>query len=303
MSITEAAWNRFCGVMQPARWAGCLTLSAGLLVFDSAAAQPSDRVTVQLKSGEKVSGRLEDLEGGTLYIRVSQDDQRKVPIGDVVLIDQVGGASGLPETELSRARESQPIVVLTNGSSVEGTLTDIAGGQGSGDDNKAREFIFRLPNGAERRLRAEEVGRVYMGNYPSSAGTPGATGTSGTTSSQAGLRVRVAAQERWTDTGLTVRSGQQVRFNTSGQVQLSVTATDVAQPAGGNRQASAGPLPGAPAGALIGRIGPNGRAFAVGNLTEVIMPESGRLYLGVNDDELSDNTGAFEVVLSPGSPR
>jgi hypothetical protein len=33
------------------------------------------------------------------------------------------------------------------------------------------------------------------------------------------------------------------------------------------------------------------------------MPESGRLYLGVNDDELSDNTGAFEVVLSPGSPR
>ncbi|HTM31565.1 MAG TPA: hypothetical protein VL263_09675 [Vicinamibacterales bacterium] len=298
MSSTAATWKRFCGITQPARWAGCLTLSAGLLVFGNVSAQSPDRVTVQLKSGEKVSGRLEDLERGTLYIRVSLNDQRKIPINDVVLIDQVGGASGLPETELSRARLPQPIVVLSNGSSLEGTLTDVAGGQGSGDENKPREFVFRLPNGAERRLRGEEVGRIYMGNYPDT-GTPGATGTSGTTAPASGLRVHVNPQQRWTDTGLTVRQGQQVLFNTTGQVQLSVTATDVAQPAGGNRQASGAPMPAAPAGALIGRIGPNGRAFAVGNLTEVIMPESGRLYLGVNDDELGDNTGAFEVMLSP----
>jgi small nuclear ribonucleoprotein (snRNP)-like protein len=299
MSNTAATWRRFCGITQPARWASCLTLTAGLLVFGSVSAQSPDRVTVQLKSGEKVSGRLEDLEGGTLYIRVSLNDQRRIPIGDVVLIDQVGGASGLPETELSRARQPQPIVVLTNGSSLEGTLTDVQGGQGSGDESKPREFVFRLPNGAERRLRGEEVGRVYMGNYPDT-GTPGATGTSGTsTVPSGGVRVRVNPQERWTDTGLAVRQGQQIRLNTSGQVQLSVTATDVAQPAGGNRQAARAPMPGAPAGALIGRIGPNGRAFAVGNLTEIIMPESGRLYLGVNDDELGDNSGGYEVVLSP----
>jgi small nuclear ribonucleoprotein (snRNP)-like protein len=298
MSIT-ATWRRLCGITQPARWAGCLTLSAGLLVFGSVSAQSPDRVTVQLKSGEKVSGRLEDLEGGTLFLRVSLHDQRRIPIGDVVLIDQVGGASGLPETELSRARKPQPIVVLSNGSSLEGTLTDVQGGQGSGDESKPREFVFRLANGAERRVRSEEVGRIYMGNYPDT-GTPGAAGTSGTGAAPAGgIRIRVNPQERWTDTGLTVRQGQQVRLNTTGQVQLSVTDTDVAQPAGGNRQAGRAPLPGAPAGALIGRIGPNGRAFAVGNLSEVIMPESGRLYFGVNDDELGDNTGGYEVVISP----
>ena len=87
MSITAATWRRFCGITQPARWAGCLTLSAGLLIFGSVSAQSGDRVTVQLKSGEKVSGRLEDLEGGTLYLRVSLNDQRRIPIGDVVLID------------------------------------------------------------------------------------------------------------------------------------------------------------------------------------------------------------------------
>jgi small nuclear ribonucleoprotein (snRNP)-like protein len=186
-------------------------LTAGLLVFGNiATAQPGDRVTVQLKSGERVSGRLEGLGGGTLYIRVSLNDQRRLPIGDVVLIDQVGGASGLPETELSRAREPQPIVVLTNGTSLEGTLTAVQGGQGSGDESKPREFVFRLPNGAERRLRGEEVGRIYMGNYPDTAGTPGAAGTSGAAQAN-GLRVHVNAQERWTDTGITVRQGQQGR--------------------------------------------------------------------------------------------
>jgi small nuclear ribonucleoprotein (snRNP)-like protein len=270
-------------------------LGAGLLVFGNVSAQPPDRVTVQLKSGEKVSGRLEDLEGGTLFIRVSLNDQRRIPIGDVVLIDQVGGAAGLPETELSRARQPQPIVVLTNGSSLEGTLTDVQGGQGSGDENKPREFVFRLPNGAERRLPGPEVGRIYMGNYPDTGATPGAAATSG---QAAGIRIRVSAQQRWTDTGLTVRSGQQIRFAATGQVQLSVSATDTAQPAGGNRQATNAPMPGAPAGALIGRIG-NGQAFAVGNLTEVVMPASGRLYLGVNDDELGDNSGGYEVALGP----
>ena len=29
------------------------------------------------------------------------------------------------------------------------------------------------------------------------------------------------------------------------------------------------------------------------------MPASGRLYLGVNDDELSDNSGAFQVTVRP----
>ena len=201
---------------------------------------------------------------------------------------------------MSRARGSQPIVVLTNGTSLEATLTDVAGGQGSADENKPREFVFRLPNGAERRCAARRWGASTWATIRRPAG---AAGTSGAAPAQAGLRVRVNAQQRWTDTGLTVRQGQQVRLGTTGEVQLSASASDVAQPAGGNRTAASAPMPAAPAGALIGRIGPAGRAFAVGNLTEIIMPESGRLYLGVNDDELSDNSGAFEVVLSPGALR
>jgi hypothetical protein len=300
MSITAGAWKRFCAVAQPARLAGGLTLTAGVLLFGPVAAQePAQKVTVQLRGGDRVSGALEDLEGGTLFVRVSLHDQRKIPMSDVAVIDAVGGASGLPETELRRARGETPIVVLANGRSFDATLTDIEGGAGSADPGKAREFVFRLADGGERRLRAPEVGRIYTGNYP---GSPAPTGTSGGdwgTSSAANGRVRVSGREPWVDTGITVRQGQNVRFQTVGQVQLSADAGDVATSAGrSERAAMNAPMPSVPAGALIGRIGPIGQPFAIGNLTTVAMPGTGRLYLAVNDDELSDNAGGYEVTLS-----
>ena len=48
-------------------------------------------------------------------------------------------------------------------------------------------------------------------------------------------------------------------------------------------------------GALIGRVG-NGQPFSIGNTTNAFdMPDSGRLFLGVNDDHVADNSGNFVV--------
>ena len=123
MSKTAAAWKRFCAVTQPARLTGALTFTAGVLLFGPVWAQePAERVTVQLRGGDRVTGALEDLEGGTLFVRVSLHDQRRIPMSDVALIDRVGGPSGLPDTELGRARGANPLVVLSNGRSFDATL-------------------------------------------------------------------------------------------------------------------------------------------------------------------------------------
>jgi hypothetical protein len=297
MASPAGAWKRFCGVTQPARWAGSLTLTAGVLLFGPVAAQEEPQaVSVQLRSGERVSGALEDLEGQTLFVRVSLHDQRKIPMNDVALIDAAGGASDVPEAELRRARGETPIVVLSNGRSFDGTLTDIEGGEGSADPAKPREFVFRLADGGERRLRAPEVGRIYTGRYPA---TGGQTGSEWGASSAANGKVRVSAREPWVDTGIAVRQGQNLQFQTVGQVQLSTDPADVATSAGrSERAAMNAPMPSVPAGALIGRIGPTGPAFAIGNLSTIVMPGTGRLYLAVNDDELSDNAGGYEVTLA-----
>jgi hypothetical protein len=95
-------------------------------------------VTVQLRDGSKVSGRVEELTGGTLFVRVSLHDQRRIPIGEVALIDRVGGASGLPETELREAAGAEHVLLMSNGTGVKGQLVAIRGGQGSAQENEAR---------------------------------------------------------------------------------------------------------------------------------------------------------------------
>ena len=69
------------------------------------------------------------------------------------------------------------------------------------------------------------------------------------------------------------------------------------QAAGRAAFAPGAPLPRALAGALLGRIG-SGQPFAIGNLTSVVMPADGELFLGVNDDGLNDNSGQFTVTVT-----
>ena len=53
-----------------------------------------------------------------------------------------------------------------------------------------------------------------------------------------------------------------------------------------------------PAAALIGRIGESSDYFFIGDEKGAIRVQSaGRLHLGVNDDYLQDNSGAFRVTV------
>lgn len=143
------------------------------------------------------------------------------------------------------------------------------------------------------------------GNYNVSFGSGAANsgGNSGNTSRGRGTTpnpasgVTVNAAMQWTSVGMLVRRGEVIRFQSSGTVSLSSNNGDTAQPGGGNRKAVNAPLPNAPAGALIGRIG-TGQPFLIGSQTSVEMPNAGFLFLGVNDDGFADNGGHFTVVVT-----
>jgi hypothetical protein len=100
-------------------------------------------------------------------------------------------------------------------------------------------------------------------------------------------------------TGISVRKGQRLTFTTTGEVQLSDDASDVANADGSKkaRYATNAPMRNVLAGALIGRIGPAGQPFAIGNMPTITAPAAGILYLGVNDDGFGDNHGNFQVVV------
>jgi hypothetical protein len=101
------------------------------------------------------------------------------------------------------------------------------------------------------------------------------------------------------NTGLRVRRGEYVSFNTTGEVQLSDNSADRAHAAGAARRAPGSMLPTVGAGALIGRVG-NSQPFGIGDQASVPMPFDGILFLAVNDDERSDNAGEFIVQMGRG---
>src|SRR5687768_12105318 len=111
------------------KFAFTLVLAALTLPSISFAQQHGHNATVLLRNGERVSGELEDVENGTVFVRGSLRDQRKIGVGEVALIDLAGGASRLPETELSVARGSNHLALIRGGESVQGQFVDIRGGE------------------------------------------------------------------------------------------------------------------------------------------------------------------------------
>jgi hypothetical protein len=111
--------------------------------------------------------------------------------------------------------------------------------------------------------------------------------------------VRVDAKQAWTNTGITVNAGDRVVFNASGQIAFGQGAGQTSDPNGNAAERRANyPDPSVPVGALLGKVG-NSAPFAIGMQTQPLgMPASGQLMLGINDNELGDNSGFYTVTVT-----
>lgn len=116
-----------------------------------------------------------------------------------------------------------------------------------------------------------------------------------------GMRERqigVSASEPWIDTGIDVRSGQQLYFSASGQVRWGPSRRDGPEGERNSPNNPGRPIPNRPGAALIGRIGDRDDYFFIGGESGPFRARgSGRLFLGINDDVLSDNSGSFRVLI------
>lgn len=272
------------------RFLVALACAASLSIANLAAAQTVP-ATLLLKSGDRVTGRFVDMGRRDFYMQVN-GQERRVPIGDVAVIDFSGNAQNLPADEADRARSGRNVLVTRGGEIVEGRLSDVGG------KNPLR-FTFTTA-GRDREFGSNELSRIYLAR----PGNNIATGTAGDEAVGPGARtISVPANRQWTSTGIVVRKGDFPRFSSSGEIRLSPNAGDTA---GVNGKTGAyavrATAPRVLLGGLLGRVG-NGDPFGIGGQPSVQMPDSGELFLGVNDASFGDNSGEFRVVIGTGSER
>jgi len=242
--------------------------------------------TFVMKSGERLNANLLDLDASGWLVSVN-GQERRIGRDDVTVIDFTGGPS-FPASETAKLAQGGNLLVMRDGQVLTGRMNDV------GMTGKRINFMV---SGEARDFTSDQVARIYL-SAPSSAvatsGTPGTPAQPGD--------VRVAANRAWTNTGVTVQKGQVLTFSASGQVQLSTDAANVSGVDGIAGQLAGGraSLPGVNTGALIGRIG-NGTPWGLGNQKTITAPATGPLYLGVNDDLFTDNSGEYVVSVSGGT--
>src|SRR5262249_47723327 len=102
-------------------------------------------------------------------------------------------------------------------------------------------------------------------------------------------RVQVSTTEAWTDTGVQVKAGQRIAIRASGRVDLGPFGQ--AGPGGVSKSDAGKPLGDCPTGALIAKLG--NEMICIKAERDFTVSSEGKLWLGLNESNLSDNHSAF----------
>jgi hypothetical protein len=272
--------------------------SCALTACIGAVALANHPATFVLTSGERVSGEL-SYKGGTNYTLNGKD----YPSDQIAIIEFAPGdptaaeLKQLPAVNNNPAEHERHVFVTRSGEVIFGKIYHI-----SPDGNT---ITYDRREGGRHDLSADNLARVYVN--PGSARTlhaailnaPQAVATSGAMPAGA---IAVNGNQAWTDTNINVKKGERIAFSTTGEIRVAAAATpeNTATPDGAGQFPGARtsyPVPQMAAGGLIARVG-NGAPFPIGSNTQPItMPSDGRLYLGINDDQVGDNSGTFAVTI------
>jgi hypothetical protein len=275
--------------------------AVAVVAYLAASAFAAERATFILTNGERKSGEVVFHGGnaanfidGQLNLGENGKEQ-SFPIDQVAVIDFAGGQPAT--TELSRIPASGQVVALRDGNTIPGKFVNIVRGD---------TLLWESESGQQQQFAVRDVARVYLNpqsartafNYNGPVGAANAVGTTGSLAN--GRTIQVIANKQWTDTGIDVNAGDRVVFQGSGEITIGRSPGQTASVDGnGSFRSAQYPDPNAPGGALIGKVGNNGKPFGIGSQSQPLpMPASGRLYLGVNDNEIGDNSGAFSVVVA-----
>jgi hypothetical protein len=193
----------------------------------------------------------------------------------------------------SRGRRGQTTVYVEDVESIEFDANNGNSGNSSSiDDSSARNNpppIMSRPSNPTTQPDNTNSGRT-IDTTPVSSATP--------TFFTIKVGVRADnANNGWTNSGLVVRKGQRLRISASGRISLG--RGRFSTPGGLNNILDQEKLMRNEAtGALIAVIGDDNDDFIlIGPRRDFVAQRDGVLFLGVNEGDLTDNTGSYDIVI------
>ena len=241
----------------------CLALTMTLFAFGD---------TIRLKDGSIIKGKIISFGDGKFVIVVGDGTRRRTlnyTANEVESIAFDGGATpttGSNSSNASTANDNTTIIKVGQANSKPAPTVD------------APKVIVTPPSNPPKVIISS----------PTAAATP----------KPIEVAVKVLADNTangWTNSGWVVQKGQKIKITGSGRISL-----------GGGRYATPSGIaslpdkdkliPEKPTGGLIAVIGEDNNKFIfVGDSYEFTAAQDGTLFLGVNEGNLNDNSGIFDV--------
>ena len=182
-------------------------------------------------------------------------------------------------------------LVLRSGRSYNGELISVRSGR----------VEFEVDRGRIERFDIEDIDRIEFGRRGGSSADRDRDREPTANGRPTGMRERevgVQGADAWTRTSLELRDGQEIWCESRGEVRWGPGRKDGPGGEGGSPHNPARPIPSRAGAALIGKIGESGDPFFIGaDRGPIRVRGRGTLFLGINDDYLQDNSGAFRVIV------
>ncbi len=245
--------------------------------------------TIRLKDGSVIRGEIVGFRDQQFTVLIGAGTRGRrsritLYMEDVDSIEFDSTAAGARQNSNDNAAGND--VNIGSGSNNAGAITT------STQSTTARQSSNTFPSdaGANANTAPQQQQDERVTSLPSRTQSP--------TFFQINTRVRADnSTNGWTNSGLVVRRGQRIRISASGRVSLGQGrySTPAGLPTLPDRDKL---MRNEPTGVLIAVVGDNNDDFiTVGRSREFTAQREGVLFLGVNEGNLTDNSGTYDVVI------
>lgn len=270
----------------------CLVLSLSILTFGD---------TIRLKDGGIIKGKIVSFDGGKFIVVIGEGGQRERRMSFLadeiasIEFDSPGSSTTIADNSSDISNDSRKPEIRK-----VGNTTIITPRQRDNEENSTSDF----PQTASPKAKTTDntPAKNTSTNIPvknTSTNIP-VKNTSAAKPQPISIPVNVLADNTangWTNSGWVVKKGQRIRILGKGRISL-----------GSGRYSDARGIASLPdsgkllkdnaTGGLLAVVGDDNNEFIfIGDEKEFVATRDGTLFLGVNEGNLNDNSGSFDVII------